>query len=34
MRPQPLSDLGGVIMVSNMQRATQGRAAEKPILTP
>lgn len=34
MRPQPLSDLGGVIMVSNMQMATQGRAVEKPTLTP
>ena len=34
MKPEPLSDLGGVIIVSNMQMATQGRAAEKPILTP
>lgn len=34
MRPQPLSDLGGVIIVSNMQMATQGHAAEKPVLTP
>lgn len=34
MRPEPLSDLGGVIIVSNMQMATQGRGAEKPVLTP
>lgn len=29
MRPEPLSDLGGVIIVSNMQMATQGDAAKR-----